>query len=124
MHWFIFSFLTALFESLKDVFSKKSLKNIDEYIVSLALRFFALPFLLPLLFFIEVPSLGNKLFRVPWKTQTGENIGDRVYYGFTLEELENLFADAGLKLEEQYFLRHSEKVDVKKGMNIVSVLSK
>lgn len=62
MLWFIFSFFTALFESLKDVFSKKSLKNVDEYIVSWSLRFFALPFLLPLLFFIEIPSLGNKFW--------------------------------------------------------------
>ena len=62
MLWIIFSFFTALFESLKDVFSKKSLKNIDEYVVSWSLRFFALPFLLPLLFFIEIPSLGNKFW--------------------------------------------------------------
>lgn len=62
MLWFIFSFFTALFESLKDVFSKNSLKNIDEYIVSWSLRFFALPFLIPLLFFIEIPSLENKFW--------------------------------------------------------------
>lgn len=62
MLWFVFSFLTAFFESLKDVFSKKSLKNIDEYIVSWSLRFFALPFLIPLLFFIEIPSLGNQFW--------------------------------------------------------------
>lgn len=71
----------------------------------------------------EYEDLGNQLFRVPWKTQVGENIGDRIYYGFTLEELENLANLAGLKMEKQYFLRHSEIVDVKKGMNIVSVLS-
>jgi hypothetical protein len=38
MNWFIFSILTALFESMKDVFSKKSLKNIDDYIVSWSYR--------------------------------------------------------------------------------------
>lgn len=62
MLWIVFSFFTALFESLKDVFSKNGLKNIDEYVVSWSLRFFALPFLLPLLFFIEIPSLGNKFW--------------------------------------------------------------
>jgi uncharacterized membrane protein len=62
MLWFIFSFFTAFFESLKDVFSKKSLKNIDEYVVSWSLRFFALPFLIPLLFFIKIPSLGNQFW--------------------------------------------------------------
>lgn len=72
----------------------------------------------------DYEDLGNQLFRVPWKTQIGENIGDRVYYGFTLEELEKLAEETGLKMEDQYFLRHCEKVDVKKGMNIVSVLKK
>jgi uncharacterized membrane protein len=62
MVWFIFAFLAAFFESLKDVFSKKGLKNIDEYIVSWSFGFFALPFLIPLLFFIEIPSLGNQFW--------------------------------------------------------------
>lgn len=56
--WLIFSFLTAFFESTKDVFSKKSLKNINEYAVAWSLRFFALPFLIPFLFFIKIPSWG------------------------------------------------------------------
>lgn len=62
MLWILFSSFTALFESLKDVFSKKGLKNIDEYVISWSLNFFALPFLLPLLFFIEIPPLGNKFW--------------------------------------------------------------
>lgn len=53
MQWIIYSFLTALFESLKDVLGKKSLEKCNEYIVAWALRIFALPFLLPLLFFTE-----------------------------------------------------------------------
>lgn len=72
----------------------------------------------------EYEDLGNQLFRVPWKTQTGENIGDRIYYGFTPVELGKLAEDTGLKIEEQYFLRHSEKVGVAQGMNIVSVFKK
>ncbi len=62
MAWFIFAILTAFFESTKDVFSKKGLKHIDEYVVSWSLRFFALPFLIPLLFFIEIPSLGGRFW--------------------------------------------------------------
>ncbi len=38
------------------------MKNIDVYTVSWALRFFALPFLLPLLLFIEIPKLGNEFW--------------------------------------------------------------
>ena len=62
MIWILYSFLTAFFTSLKNVFSKKSLKNIDEYIAAWALRFFALLFLLPLLFFIEIPVIGNQFW--------------------------------------------------------------
>jgi uncharacterized membrane protein len=60
MVWFIFAFLTALSASLKDVFSKKSLKNLDEYVVSWSLTFFTLPFLFFLFFFIDVPEIGNQ----------------------------------------------------------------
>lgn len=59
MIWIAFALLTALCESLKDVFSKKGLADIDEYVIAWSLRFFALPFLLPILFFIKIPPLGN-----------------------------------------------------------------
>jgi len=62
MVWFIFAFLTALFEATKDVFSKKSLKDIDEYVVAWSLPFFALPFLLPLLLFTKIPVLGEQFW--------------------------------------------------------------
>lgn len=52
--WFIFAVLTAFFESAKDVFSKKGLEETDEYVISWALRFFALPFVQPMLFFIDI----------------------------------------------------------------------
>jgi uncharacterized membrane protein len=57
MLWVVFSSLTALCESLKDVFSKKGLADIDEYVIAWSLRFFALPFLLPILFFVKLPAL-------------------------------------------------------------------
>lgn len=62
MLWVIFAFLTALFVSLMGVASKESLKDVDEYIVAWSLRFFALPFLIPLLAFIDIPSLNNQFF--------------------------------------------------------------
>ena len=62
MFWIITSILTAFFESLKGVYSKKSVKSIDEYAVSWALRFFALVFLLPYFFFAEVPELNDQFW--------------------------------------------------------------
>src|ERR1700756_1981288 len=62
MVWFILSVLTAFFESMKDISSKRSLRNIDEYIVSLSLTLFALPFLIPFLFFIKIPHIGNQFW--------------------------------------------------------------
>jgi len=58
MSWIGFAFLTAFFESGKDVFGKKSLERSDEYVVAGAWRVFALPFLLPLLLVIKIPPLG------------------------------------------------------------------
>ena len=60
--WFVFSLLTALFESLKDVFSKISLREVDEYVVSWAIRFFSFLFLLPLLFFVGFPEINHSFW--------------------------------------------------------------
>ncbi len=62
MLWLPLALLTALCESLKDVFGKISLQNSDVYIVSFALRLFALPFLIPVLFFIEIPALNATFY--------------------------------------------------------------
>ena len=59
MTWIFFAFLTAIFRSLTDVAGKFGLKNMDEYVVAWALNFFALPILLPLLFFIEIPEITS-----------------------------------------------------------------
>lgn len=55
--WLILSISTAFFEATKDLFGKKGLLKADEYLVSWGLRFFSLPFLLPLLFFFPMPEL-------------------------------------------------------------------
>ncbi|MBN2144862.1 MAG: EamA family transporter [Candidatus Aureabacteria bacterium] len=59
MHlWLPISLCTAFFDSMKDVFSKKSLVQVDEYIVAWAYRAMGFPFLLPILFFIPIPEIG------------------------------------------------------------------
>lgn len=68
--------------------------------------------------------LGHHLFKVPWKTQDKEVIGDRIYYGFTPDELTELFENAKLTTLEQYYLRMGEESDEANGMNIVSVVQK
>ncbi len=62
MIWLLFAFLTALFESLKDVTSKRGLQHFDEYIIAASLILFQLPFLLPLLLIIDYPELGNRFW--------------------------------------------------------------
>ncbi len=57
MIWILLAFLTALFASLKNVFSKHGLKNVDEYVVSWAFRFFPTILLLPVFFLIGVPEI-------------------------------------------------------------------
>ncbi|MBI2134448.1 EamA family transporter [Candidatus Woesearchaeota archaeon] len=61
MLWFIYGFLVAFLQSLHDVFVKKSLKRVDAIMVAWAVSLFATIFLLPLLFFIQIPEL-NKTF--------------------------------------------------------------
>lgn len=55
----ILAFGTAFFESLKDVFSKKGLENINEYVVGWSLRFFSFLLFIPILFFIDIPELNQ-----------------------------------------------------------------
>jgi len=57
MSWLILSVLTAVSEAAKDIFSKKSLRSSNAYLVAWAYRLYSLPFLLPLLFIIEIPVL-------------------------------------------------------------------
>ena len=62
MLWLPLALLTALSESLKDVFGKLTLAKNDVYIVSFALRLYSLPFILPVLFFIDIPLLNSSFF--------------------------------------------------------------
>lgn len=57
MLWFVLALLTALLASFVDVFSKKSLQMVDEYIAAFSLRAFSLVILAPLLLIVEIPQL-------------------------------------------------------------------
>lgn len=60
MFWISFSLLAAFFQATTDAFSKKVLKdNCDVYLVGWARWCFAVPFLLPMLFFIHIPALDQ-----------------------------------------------------------------
>lgn len=57
MTWFIFAFLTATFESLKDVTSKHTIPRSNEYVVAWAWMIFAVPFLLPAVLIQGIPEI-------------------------------------------------------------------
>lgn len=59
MLWLILSLLSALSQSTRDLFSKKGLQNLNEYAVAFSCSFFSSLFLLPLLFFIEIPNVDT-----------------------------------------------------------------
>ena len=62
MFWIFSSILSALFQATNDAFSKKVLKdNCDVYLVGWARWTFTIPFLLPMLPFIHIPTL-NRVF--------------------------------------------------------------
>lgn len=55
--WIFYALFTAFSLSTADALSKRALKSNDEYTITLVREAYALPFLLPLLFFIDIPSL-------------------------------------------------------------------
>ncbi len=57
---YIYSILSALFESLRNVSGKLGLKDMDEYLITWAFGFFALPFLIFPYIFITIPQIGSQ----------------------------------------------------------------
>lgn len=57
---YVYAVLSALFEALRNVSGKLGLKDMDEYLVTWAFGFFALPFLVFPYLFMSIPSLGNQ----------------------------------------------------------------
>ncbi|MBP0017790.1 MAG: EamA family transporter [Cyanobacteria bacterium SBLK] len=62
MTWLLLAIATAFFESIKDIFSKKSLHDIDSLAVAFFLMFFTTVFLLPVLFVIPIPEIGDRFW--------------------------------------------------------------
>lgn len=60
MVWAVLAGLTAFFESLKDVWSKRSLDRTDEYVAIWVLVFFTCLTLLPAFFLSDRPTLGDR----------------------------------------------------------------
>lgn len=63
-------------------------------------------------------------FVIPWYTGQKKVLGERYYYGFYMDELEKLFTDAGLVVEDQFFIKKGKRADVVRGFNIISIVSK
>lgn len=61
MIWIPLAFGVALFDSLKNVLAKHTLKNIDEYVVAWANSFFSALFLIPILF-LGIPEIKPMFF--------------------------------------------------------------
>lgn len=61
MIWVFLSFGVALFDSLKNVAAKATLKNVDEYVVAWSNCFFSALFLLPIIFF-DLPEIKPMYF--------------------------------------------------------------
>ncbi len=62
MTWFFFAFLTALFEALKDIASKKTMATTNEYVVAWGWMLFPLPFLATTLWVQGIPPIGEQFW--------------------------------------------------------------
>lgn len=59
MTWLIYALLTAFFDSVKVVFGKHSVKNLDIYLTGWAWRFFSLVILVPILVYLPLPEFKS-----------------------------------------------------------------
>lgn len=64
MMWVIYALLTAVFNSLKNVSSKKGLRSLDEYAVSWFIYFLPAVFILLSFLFVEFPRFGPDFYPV------------------------------------------------------------
>ncbi len=66
--------------------------------------------------FVRLPD--GKNMSVPWKIGSGESLGERIYYGFSLSELQTLLLEAHFTVEKNYFINKGEESSVELGENI------
>lgn len=59
MSWFFFAISTAFLQSVRDVFNKKAISKVDEYVNTFSLNLLTAICSLPLLLFNNIPTLGN-----------------------------------------------------------------
>lgn len=62
MIWIIPAFVSAISQSTADLLSKKNLQGREEYTVAFYLFFLAIPFVLIMLIFVGIPSIGSEFF--------------------------------------------------------------
>lgn len=64
MIWLLFASLSAFAEALRASFSKTASKTVDPILAAWALGGFSVPFMLPFLFFIEIPEIGENFWPI------------------------------------------------------------
>ncbi len=70
-------------------------------------------------------KLGNTgEYIVPWKNDKGEVVGERIYYAYSPEELEELLKSAGFIVDKQYYDKTWWAKDANEGSNIVTIAQK
>lgn len=79
MLWFLFAFLTAFFQSIRDLFNKTKLREFDEYFLTLSMTFFAGVGLSLLLFFLEIPPLGKNFLPMLFASGTLNTLSLTMY---------------------------------------------
>ncbi|MBF2013960.1 MAG: EamA family transporter [Rivularia sp. T60_A2020_040] len=62
MSWFFFAISTAFLESVRDIFNKKTIRKVDEYVITFLLNLLTALFSLPLLLFNDIPILENNFW--------------------------------------------------------------
>jgi ubiquinone/menaquinone biosynthesis C-methylase UbiE len=69
-------------------------------------------------------KLNEHEYLVPWRNGPGEELAERYYYAFTMEQLDALLTEAGFIVQQQLFTKKGGKVAISQGENIVTIATR
>ncbi|MEM9539624.1 MAG: EamA family transporter [Cyanobacteria bacterium P01_E01_bin.42] len=84
MAWLFLAIAGAFFESIKDIFSKKSLQDIDSITVAFSMMFFTAIFSLPTFLIIPFPEIGDRF----WLALLAGGIGNAIAFSLIMKALQ------------------------------------
>ena len=84
MTWLFLAIAAAFFDSIKDIFSKKSLQGVDSIAVAFSMMFFTAIFSSPSLLLIPIPEIGDRF----WLALLAGGIGNAIAFSLLMKAIQ------------------------------------